>query len=641
MIGHRLHHRLATFLNIALNFLLLVGCQSLAFGSDGYQVGVSNGNVIFGTVPVGASQQANEWLANHSSSPVVINAIQDSSPDFKITGVSLPLVVGPEQRVPFTVLFQPTALGTPTATIAFVGQDGQAYASLSATGTAVDIGVLSLNPSPVAFGNTNVGSNQTITVTLTNTGGRNLTITKATMSGAGFAMSNLALPLVLHAGGSASATVTFAPTAAGNFTGGVTFETHSHEVPLAVSLPFSGSGVTVTPGAVAPTPSSLSFGSIPVGNSATLTETLTNSGQAPITISGATASGSGFSVSGLTLPLTLSGGQSTSFTVVFDPTTSGAANGSISIASTGSNAAMSIPLAGTGTVAAAGSLTPSPSSLAFGSVQVGNSANLTETLTNSSGATITISQANLSGSGFSISGLTMPVTLTAHQSITFTATFAPTAGGAAGASLSVVSTALNTPLSIGLAGTGTALGGLAVSPASLSFGSIAVGTTSTLSGSLSASGASVTVNSAGLTSGEFAISGISLPITLSPGQSAPFTITFTPQSSGATSGSLSFASNASNSPAVESITGTGTAPIQHSVDLSWNASSDVAGYNVYRSSSSGGPYSMINTSLNSGTAFTDNTVVSGETYYYVTTAVDNESNESGYSNQAEAVIPTP
>jgi fibronectin type 3 domain-containing protein len=50
---------------------------------------------------------------------------------------------------------------------------------------------------------------------------------------------------------------------------------------------------------------------------------------------------------------------------------------------------------------------------------------------------------------------------------------------------------------------------------------------------------------------------------------------------------------------------------------------------------------MINSSLDGTTAYTDSTVVSGTTYYYVATAVDGSSKESGYSNQAPAVIPNP
>jgi hypothetical protein len=226
--------------------------------------------------------------------------------------------------------------------------------------------------------------------------------------------------------------------------------------------------------------------------------------------------------------------------------------------------------------------------------------------------------------------------------VTFTATFAPTSAGAASGSLSVVSNASNSPLNIALSGTGTAAGQLAVSPTSLSFGNVAVGSSASLNGSLNASGASVTVTSASLNNSEFVLSGISLPATIPAGQSATFTVIFTPGASGGASASLSFSSNAANSPAVQSMTGTGAAPAPHTVDLTWNSSNNAVGYNVYRSTVSGGPYSMINTSLDgSTTAYTDNTVVSGQSYYYVATAVGSDLNESGYSNQAQAVIPNP
>jgi fibronectin type 3 domain-containing protein len=65
------------------------------------------------------------------------------------------------------------------------------------------------------------------------------------------------------------------------------------------------------------------------------------------------------------------------------------------------------------------------------------------------------------------------------------------------------------------------------------------------------------------------------------------------------------------------------------------------GYNVYRGGKTGGPYSKINNTLDANTAYTDNTVQSGKTYYYVTTAVDGTGAESMYSNEAPAVIPNP
>jgi fibronectin type 3 domain-containing protein len=55
---------------------------------------------------------------------------------------------------------------------------------------------------------------------------------------------------------------------------------------------------------------------------------------------------------------------------------------------------------------------------------------------------------------------------------------------------------------------------------------------------------------------------------------------------------------------------------------------------------SGGPYTSV-ASANSGTTFVDGFVQSGQTYYYVVTAVDTGGAESVYSNQVQAIIPSP
>jgi len=78
----------------------------------------------------------------------------------------------------------------------------------------------------------------------------------------------------------------------------------------------------------------------------------------------------------------------------------------------------------------------------------------------------------------------------------------------------------------------------------------------------------------------------------------------------------------------------------HSATLSWTAStSTVTGYNVYRGTVSGGPYTKINSLLVAAVTYTDSTVQSGTTYYYVMTAVDSSGNESVFSNQVTAAIP--
>ncbi len=402
-------------------------------------------------------------------------------------------------------------------------------------------------------------------------------------------------------------------------------------------------------------PSSISFGSILVGSSATQLLILGNSGGSNLTVSQAAMTGSGFSLSGL--PLTLAAGQSLSFSVTFAPKSSGSVSGSLSLTSStailhgtngkhnGSNTTTTVLLSGAGTSLSPASTTPgqlvaNPSSLSFGSVQVTNTKTLSEAVTNTGGSSVTLSQATVAGTGFSISGLNLPLTLAVGQSVTFTATFAPLSGGSASGSISISSNASNSTMTIPLAGSGTAQGQLAVTPASTDFGSVTVGTSKTQVGTLSASGSSVSVSSATVTSAEFSLSGITFPLTIAAGQSVPFTLMFTPQTSGSASAMGSFTSNASNS-AAETLTGTGAAPPQHSVNLSWNETSTVVGYNVYRGSQSGGPYTKINSALDASATYTDSSVQAGQIYYYVTTAVDSVGAESGYSNQIQAPVPSP
>jgi hypothetical protein len=185
-------------------------------------------------------------------------------------------------------------------------------------------------------------------------------------------------------------------------------------------------------------------------------------------------------------------------------------------------------------------------------------------------------------------------------------------------------------------------GTLTVSPLSVAFGNVLIGTSAKQTVALSnSSGTSITVSSIGVTGIGFSQTGPTLPLTLASGQSSSVTVTFAPQNSGSVSGALQIGSNASNPSVSVALSGTGST-VQHSVDVNWAAStSTVAGYNVYRGTLSGGPYSKINTTLLTGLTYTDSTVSSGATYYYVVTAVAADGTESSFSNQVQAIIPTP
>jgi hypothetical protein len=382
------------------------------------------------------------------------------------------------------------------------------------------------------------------------------------------------------------------------------------------------------------TPSSLRFGKVDIGQTETLTINVTNGGSTSVTISQITASNPALVPSTLTLPLVLAAGQSVEVNVTFTPTTGGWTNGTIDFASNASNATLVLRAAGTGVTSVA--VTASPSSLSFGGVAMGGNASLPLVLTNSQSWATSIRAVQIQGSTFTISGPAFPLTLAAGQSVTLTVTFTPNSTSTVGGSVFVSGPALSIPL----AGSGTnAVGQLSVAPSGLNYGNVTVGTSQTLPVSMSASGASVTVSSAGSSSSQYSLSGASFPLTIAPGQSVALNVTFAPKNSGTVTGSVTFASNASNSQASESLTGVGTQP-QYNVNLWWNPSSNVAGYNVYRSTSPTGSYSKINSTLDANTAFTDSTVASSNTYYYAATSVSSTGQESALSTPTvQAVIP--
>jgi hypothetical protein len=386
------------------------------------------------------------------------------------------------------------------------------------------------------------------------------------------------------------------------------------------------------------TPTSLNFGRVLVDHPETQLAVLTNSGHRAVTVSAMNLIGSEFSVSGLTLPVRLAAGASVTFNVRFAPTAKGWAGGRVTFASSGTNSTLQLSLAGAGVASEV--VKASPASVTFGQVAVGSSSTLPLVLTNDRPFRIELLALYPSsqGSAFSITGPRLPLVLKAGQSAKFVVKFAPRTTGLVGESVLVEGPGIEIPIEG--TGTQTSAGQLQIAPDPLNFGKVPVGTPDTQLISLSATGASVTVTSASSSNSQFVLEGASFPFTITPGRNVSLQVAFTPKSSGTISATLTFVSNASNSPTQESVSGIGTTPPPLYVTLSWNPStSAVAGYNVYRGPGASGPWGKLNTALDANTAYHDNTVVSGNTYYYAATAVDSSGKESALSTPVEAVVP--
>jgi hypothetical protein len=298
-----------------------------------------------------------------------------------------------------------------------------------------------------------------------------------------------------------------------------------------------------------------------------------------------------------------------------------------------------------GTSTAAGTLAASPTSVSFGSVKLKSSVTKSLAITNSGTANVRITSVSATGTGFSLTPVTTPLTLGAGKTLTLSVQFAPAATGAASGRVTIASNASNSSLNIPLSGTGTSTTAatLAASPASVSFGNVTVNSAATKSIAVSNTGSSsVTVSAVGITGTGFSLTPVSTPVTVAPGAQIAISVKFAPPSTGSATGTLTVTSNASNPSMKISLSGSGISAAAHSVTVSWTAStSAVVGYNVYRSTVSGGPYTKINSVLESSTDYVDTAVTAGAKYYYVVTAVNSAGVEGSASAQVSATVPTP
>ena len=387
------------------------------------------------------------------------------------------------------------------------------------------------------------------------------------------------------------------------------------------------------------TPNPLNFGTVRVGSSSAESVTVSNSGTAKFTLSKVSASGSGFTISGLSAPETLLPGQSIKLTVVFKPTSAAQESANLLVAINTQGPQTAGGLKGTGSTSL---LSVTPSVVGFGSVSVGNPVTQSLRLTNGDSASVEVKSVSATGNGFSISGLTTPQTLTPGESVNFTAEFNPKVAGTDAGTISIVTA--GPPVSVSLDGVGVSSAAhLVASSTSLSFGSVIIGDSPSQEVILKNTGnASADISNVSLSGTSYTLGGLTSKVVLAPDQSAALTVEFGPKASGNLPGVVTISSNAANSPLVIQLSGAGAQKgQQHSVALNWDKSvANVLGYFVYRSSKSSGPYAKLNSEVSLETSYTDSSVVSGRMYFYVVTAISSENIESAYSEYISVTVPS-
>lgn len=181
-------------------------------------------------------------------------------------------------------------------------------------------------------------------------------------------------------------------------------------------------------------------------------------------------------------------------------------------------------------------------------------------------------------------------------------------------------------------------GTLVPSSSSISFGNVAVGTSTAQLVSLKNTGEKdIKISSVSVSGKGLSVSGGS-NTTLTPEQSVTVSVNFSPSGKGAVQGTLSISSNASKKSLKIRVTATAVAKA-HTVELSWEASnSPVLGYYVYRGAAASS-LSKLTGAIDPNTRYDDSSVEGGQTYVYAVTSVGSNNVESAQSSPATVTIP--
>ncbi len=485
---------------------------------------------------------------------------------------------------------------------------GSSPSSPTAPTTPTPTRVIGLSGTLV-FGNVEVGQSATKTLTITNTGDSTLTVTGLAVP-IGTAYTANWTSGTIAAGASQSVTITFAPTAIRIDSGSLTVS--GDQTSGTNTIAISGSGVAVTTPTTPSTPTriislsgDLTFGSVQTGQTPTTTMTVTNSGNAALTIT-STSYPSGFT--GNFANGTIAAGASQSVTVMFIPTTAQAYSGTITFTGDQTSGTNTIAVSGTGV----GTPTPPPSptriislsgNLAFGSVAVGSTATRTLTIANSGTSTLTWTGISTGSAALTANPTSGAVAAGGSQAVTLA--FAPTAVQSYNGTVTVTGDQTSGTNTTTVSGSGTAA---SPSPTriinltgNLSFGSVAVGASANATFAISNTGDSLlTIGSVSYpmdTSGDFSNG------TIAPGGSRVVTVSFRPTALQTYSNVLTLTSDATSGLGAIGMSGTGAAPPAPSafaklsptygeyvstldLSLTWQASTGASSYEYcYRGSS--------------------------------------------------------
>ena len=269
---------------------------------------ISATSLSFGSVTVNTATTQSLTLTSTGTSPVTVNSVAASGAGFTIVGGSLPVTLNPTQSTTLQVQFDPTSPGAASGQVAISSNStsgSAAVVNLNGTGTTATSPqaspLLTISAASLSFGSVTANTATAQSLTLTSTGTSPVTISSATISGAGFTLVGGGLPVTLNPTQSMTLQVTFLPTTAGSATGQITISSDS-STGSATVVALNGTSTTAPSPQLAVSAASLSFGNVTVNTATAQSLTLTSTGTSPVTVNSAAVTGGGFTLVGGGLP---------------------------------------------------------------------------------------------------------------------------------------------------------------------------------------------------------------------------------------------------------------------------------------------------------------------------------------------------
>ena len=485
--------------------------------------------VTFATQAVGSASGAQTITVTNSGSAALAVSGIAATGEFTETDDCVGSSIAAGGSCSTQVVFAPTAVGAATGvlTIAANVAGGQTTAALSGTGAAA--GAVTLTPTGVSFGTVTVGGMSSAqNVVIANTGGVAVTLSSESVTG-DFQIVSDGCGGSLAAGASCTVGVVFAPTAAGIRNGSLSV-VDSTGTQLA-----SLTGVGASKATDILSPTSLTFGAQMVGTtSAYQTVFLTNSGDTALTGIAVTIGSSDFQVEN-NCGTTLSGHAACAMQVAFAPTAVGTRPGTLVV--TDEYGSQTVALMGTAVAVPTVALTPG--SLTFPLTVVGQrSASQQIIVTNAGTGQLTVATVSVTGD-FVETDNCGNRTVTGPFSCTIQVTYAPAAAGMRTGVITVTGTQQGQQATVTLTGTAETAAAIALTPASLDFGTLTVGTTSAAqSVSISNTGGVPATLQTPTVSGDFQLTANTCGPSLGPGVGCTVSIVFAPTGRGARGGVL-------------------------------------------------------------------------------------------------------